>query len=75
MEIVNLGDLERVFQDGEKVTPVVLEQKGLIESSKNRVKILGEGKLTKKLIVSAHGFSKSAREAIKKANGKIYAAF
>lgn len=69
-EIVNLKDLESKFKSGEKITPQLLKEKGLIKKEKF-VKILGEGKLTKKLEVEAHAFSKKAKEAILKCGGKI----
>ena len=65
---VNVKDLERF--DGE-VTPEVLKDAGLIRNTKLDVKILGHGELTKKLTVSAHLFSASAREKIESAGGTI----
>jgi large subunit ribosomal protein L15 len=65
---VNVRDLERF--DGE-VTPEVLKKAGLIRNTRLDVKILGYGDLTKKLSVSAHLFSASAREKIEKAGGTI----
>jgi len=72
--VINLEKLERKFASGEKVTPQVLLEKKLISKIKGRipkVKILGEGKLTKKLIVEGCAVSKSAREKIEKAGGTI----
>ncbi|MGC9049203.1 MAG: 50S ribosomal protein L15 [Patescibacteria group bacterium] len=71
MAIVNLENIEKKFSDNDLVTPEKLLEKGLIKSIKNGVKILGQGKLTKKLTVKANAFSKSAEEAIKKAGGKV----
>jgi large subunit ribosomal protein L15 len=68
---VNLRDLEARFEAGAEVTPELLKQAGLIGSVRKDVKILGVGELTKKLAVSAHGFSKSAREKIEGAGGTI----
>ena len=68
---VNLKDLEARFEAGAEVTPELLKQAGLIGSVRKDVKILGVGELTKKLTVSAHGFSKSAREKIESAGGTI----
>lgn len=65
---VNVRDLERF--DGE-VTPEMLKEAGLIPNTRFDVKILGYGELTKKLSVSAHLFSASAREKIEKAGGTI----
>jgi large subunit ribosomal protein L15 len=68
---VNVRDLERVFDAGTEVTPELLKAKRLIRSIRIDVKILGQGDLTKQLSVSAHGFSKSAREKIEGAGGTI----
>jgi large subunit ribosomal protein L15 len=68
VQAVNVRDLERF--DGE-VTPEALKEAGLIRSTRIDVKILGFGELTKKLAVSAHLFSKSAREKIEGAGGSI----
>jgi large subunit ribosomal protein L15 len=68
---VNVRDLERVFDAGTEVTPELLKAKRLIRSIRIDVKILGHGDLTTKLSVSAHGFSKSAREKIEGAGGTI----
>ena len=68
---VNVRDLERVFDAGAEVTPELLKAKRLIRSVRIDVKILGQGDLTKKLSISAHGFSKTAREKIEAAGGEI----
>jgi large subunit ribosomal protein L15 len=68
---VNVRDLERVFDAGTEITPELLKAKRLIRSVRVDVKILGQGDLTKKLTVSAHGFSKSAKEKIEGAGGSI----
>jgi large subunit ribosomal protein L15 len=68
---VNVRELERVFDAGSDVTPEVLKEKRLIRTTRIDVKILGQGELTKKLTVSAHLVSKSAREKIEAAGGTI----
>ena len=68
---VNVRDLERVFEAGAEVTPELLKARRLIRSVRVDVKILGQGELTKKLTVSAHGFSKTAREKIEAAGGQV----
>ena len=68
--ILNVGDLEQRFKAGDEITPEVLVKNGLIRK-RDRIKILGEGKLTKELKVRAHAFSKKAEERIKKAGGEI----
>ena len=70
---VNLRDLERVFDDGAEVTLEALIAKGLIKNTKIDVKILGSGELTKKLTVTAHTFSASARAKIEAAGGSATA--
>lgn len=70
-DIVNLDQLEANFENGEIVNVTKLIAKNLIKSAKNGVKILGKGQLSKKLTVSAHAFSETAKEAIIKAGGKI----
>lgn len=66
--IVNVRDLEK-FEDGAVVNAAALVEAGLVPSNYENIKILGEGKLTKKLTVSANKFSKSAEEAIKAVGG------
>ena len=68
VQSVNVRDLERF--DGE-VTPEALKTAGLIRNTRIDLKILGHGELTKKLTVSAHLFSASAREKIEQAGGTI----
>ena len=68
---VNVGDLERRFDAGAEVTPETLKSTGLVRKLSIDVKVLGEGELTKKLAVSAHGFSKSAVAKIEAAGGSV----
>ncbi|HOT71914.1 MAG TPA: 50S ribosomal protein L15 [Anaerohalosphaeraceae bacterium] len=68
-EIVNVSQLERYFQDGDSITITQMAGVGLIRSDQSRVKILGDGELTKKLTVSAHKFSKSAEQKISSCGG------
>jgi large subunit ribosomal protein L15 len=68
---VNLRDLELRFEAGADVTPEALVAAGVIKNTKIDVKILGSGELTKKLSVTAHGFSKSARDKIEAAGGTV----
>ena len=69
---VNVAALER-FDNGTEVTPELLVQVGILKNTKIDVKILGQGDLTKKLTVTAHGFSASAREKIEGAGGTAVA--
>ena len=68
---VNLRDLEARFDDGADVTPATLSASGLATRKSVPVKILGQGDLTKKLTITAHGFSKTAREKIESAGGAV----
>jgi len=67
--IVNLDTLN-LFEDGTVVTPTLLIEQGIVKKELNGVKILGSGKLTKKLTVQAHKFSESAVSAIEAIGGK-----
>jgi len=66
---VNVGDLEELFEAGATVTPAALKEKGMVKRRYDVLKVLGDGELTKKLTVSAHRFSASAKEKIEKAGG------
>jgi large subunit ribosomal protein L15 len=68
---VNLRDLEARFDDGATVGPAELVAIGLATRKGIPVKVLGQGDLTKKLTISAHGFSKTAREKIESAGGSV----
>ncbi len=67
--IIKLSDLEK-FEDGATVTATDLIEKGIIKKQLDGVKVLGNGKITKKLTVKAAAFSASAKEAIEKIGGK-----
>jgi large subunit ribosomal protein L15 len=66
---VNLSDLERRFESGAEVTPVTLKAAGLATRRDIPVKVLAKGSISKPLTVHAHGFSKTAQEAIEAAGG------
>jgi large subunit ribosomal protein L15 len=66
---VNVRELERVFDDGAEVTLEALVARGVIKNTRTDVKILGNGDVTKRLTVTAHSFSRSAREKIEAAGG------
>lgn len=68
--VVNLEKLNN-FDDGTEVTPELLQEVGMIKKVKSGVKILGRGKLEKKLTVEAHKFSNSAKEAIENNGGTV----
>ncbi len=67
---VNLRALEERFEDGAEVTIAALREASLIPARYDEVKILGDGTLTKKLKVSAHRFSESAKKKIAEAGGE-----
>jgi large subunit ribosomal protein L15 len=72
MAAVNVRDLER-FDAGAEITPQLLADSGLIRNARTEVKILGYGDISKKLTVSAHAFSATAREKIEGVGGSVTA--
>ena len=66
---VNVGDLQRTFNEGDEVTPQTLREKSLLKIRYDVLKILGDGELEKKLTISAHRFTQSAKDKIEKAGG------
>jgi large subunit ribosomal protein L15 len=67
---INIGDLE-VFADGAEVNATTLKAARLVRGRYDVLKILGQGELSKKLVVHAHRFSKGAVSKIEKAGGKV----
>jgi large subunit ribosomal protein L15 len=67
---VNVGDLE-IFAAGSHVDADSLRARGLIKGRFDRLKVLGDGELSKGVTVTAHAFSKVAAEKITKAGGKV----
>ena len=68
--VINVSDLNR-FENGTVVTPALLKEVGLVNKELNGVKVLGNGKLEKKLTIQASKFSKSAKEKIEASGSKI----
>jgi large subunit ribosomal protein L15 len=68
--IVNLETLNK-FENGAEVNPTKLKEAGIVRQEHDGIKILGTGKLTKKLNVKAHKFSKTAQQAITAAGGTV----
>jgi large subunit ribosomal protein L15 len=68
--VVNLADLER-FDNGATVDEAALRQAGLVKGQNDGIKVLGNGKLSKKLTVSATKFSATAKSAIEAAGGTV----
>lgn len=74
--VVNLEVLEKHTKDGETINPENLIKKGIVSKVKGKtpkVKILGTGKLTRKLVVENCKTSKTAKEAIEKVGGTVKA--
>lgn len=69
-EIVNVQQLDR-FTPGQRVTLELLQEAGLIRDARSRVKLLGEGTVSKRLTVVVHGASESAAGKIQEAGGTV----
>ena len=67
---INLGDLNKFFNDGDVVTPEILKERGIIKNSLCGIKVLANGELDKKLSISAHRFSSKAVTKVEAAGGK-----
>jgi large subunit ribosomal protein L15 len=70
-DTVNVGRIDAAFDDGADVTPESLREKGLIRRGNAPVKILGGGELSKKLTVSAHAFTGTARSKVESGGGTV----
>jgi large subunit ribosomal protein L15 len=68
-QVVNLYQLEQM--EGEEITPELLKSHGLVGHAGRPVKVLGTGEITRSISVSAHKFSRTAREKIEKVGGRI----
>jgi len=68
---VSLEALERGFTADDEITPEVLHRRGIIKKAKHDIVVLGNGEVSKALKVSAHRFTRSAREKIEKAGGAV----
>lgn len=66
---ISLAKINENFNAGDEVTPEVLHERGLIKKAKHDLVILGNGEITKAIKISAHRFTKTAREKIEKAGG------
>ena len=67
---LNVSQLEQLYEDGATVVSEDLIERGIIKDTKDGLKILGNGELTKKLTVRANAFSESAKQKIEAAGGK-----
>lgn len=68
---VNLSDLEAVFADGDTVHFETLVEKKLVSKTNPKIKVLGGGEITKKLVLEGVLISKTAQKAIEKAGGSV----
>jgi large subunit ribosomal protein L15 len=68
---VSLAALEKSFADNDEVTPELMHHRGIIKKAKHDIVVLGNGEVSKSLKVSAHRFTRSAREKIEKAGGAV----
>ena len=68
---VNVAALEERFDAGAEVTIDALVEKGLIRNTRTDVKLLGQGELTKKLSITVHAASATAREKVEGAGGTL----
>lgn len=69
--IVNLKQINDNFKTGDKITPAKLLEQGLIKKIKPGVKLLGDGKINKKLTIKINKASQSAVDAVTKAGGQV----
>ena len=67
---INVGTLDKFFNDGDVVTPEVLKERGIIKKQLSGIKVLASGELTKKLTVKAQRFSSGSVTKIENAGGK-----
>ncbi len=72
-ETVNVGSLDKAFEDGSVINEASLREKGLVNRSCDAIKILGNGDLSRKLTIEIKSVSASAREKIEKAGGSVAA--
>jgi large subunit ribosomal protein L15 len=68
---VSLEALDRSFDANTEITPEVMHKRGIIKKAKHDIVVLGNGNVSKALKISAHRFTRSAREKIEKAGGAI----
>lgn len=69
--LIQLADLEKYFDVDQAITKEVLVEKGLLKTVKTRVKLLGNGELSKKLNITVDACSASAAEKVKSCGGEV----
>ena len=70
-QVVNTGQLDARFDDGAAVDAEAMKNAGLVGDRDAPIKVLADGELSKKLVVTAHKFSKSAAAKIAAAGGEV----
>lgn len=68
--LVKLQSLN-LFEEGDRITPELLLERGCLRDLKQPVKIVGDGEIAKAVTVAAHKFTRSAREKIEAARGSV----
>ena len=68
---ISLAKLEEHFSAGDEITPEILHNRGLIKKAKHDLVILGTGDMSKALKISAHRFTKTAKDKIEQAGGSV----
>ena len=68
---VTLATLENSFEAGDSITPETMHERGVVAKGKRDIVVLGTGEITKALTVSAHRFTKGARQKIEAAGGTV----
>lgn len=68
--VVNVGDLEKIFREG-KISKKSFVEKGIIKRISDPVKILGDGELNAQFVIEDIPLSRSAKDKIEKAGGKV----
>lgn len=71
VQIINIGFLNEKFESGSVIDKNILYEKGYIKDKEKKVKILGDGNLSKSLTIKAEKFSKNAVDKIQQAGGKV----
>lgn len=71
LDVINLAQIEAIFKDGETVSLETLQNKGYLKGPSHGIKVLGNGKLTKKVIFQVEGISESAKQKLNEAGISI----
>jgi large subunit ribosomal protein L15 len=71
LDVINLNDIEALFNDGEAVNMLTLREKGFLKGTSFGLKVLGHGELTKKVSIEANSVSESAKEKLERAGLSI----